>query len=115
MKTCISHLFHCPFIIHPHTSFLPLFLNLLSPVHTCKATVHVREVLVVLLLLLSRPYSSIVHVIVGLGASGSGVLRAWQATAEPVWQWGITATNATANQFPTGGLYRWLGRPIIVT
>lgn len=96
-------------------AFSVVLLDLLSLVHTCKATVHVREVLVVLLLQLSRPYSSIVHVIVGLGASGSRVLRARQATAEPVWQWGITAVTTTANHFPTGGLHRWLGRPIIVT
>lgn len=121
-KTCkdmhlssIPQSFHYLSTYYSFSSFLHLFLNLLSPVHTCKATVHVREVLVVLLLLLSRPYSSIVHVIVGLAASGCGVLRARQATAEPVWQWGITAATATANHFPTGGLYRWLGRPIIVT
>lgn len=80
---------------------------------TCKAAVHVREVLVVLQLLICKPYSSILHVIVGLGSSGSGVLRARQATAEPVWQWGITTATA-ADHFPTGRLHRWLGRPIIV-
>lgn len=112
LRTGLKH----PTIICSTITYCSLCSSItLSAVRTRKATVHFRKVLVVLLLLLSRPYSSIVHVIVGLAASGCGVLWAWQATAEPVWQRGITAATTTANHFPTRGLYRWLGSPIIVT
>ena len=70
---------------------------------TCKATVHFRSLVIVLYV--GRHYSSILHLIVGLGASGSGLLGAGQAVLQSI----------TGNHFPARGLDRRLGCSIIVT
>lgn len=64
---------------------------------TCKTVVHFRGLVVIVVV--SRHYSGVLHVIVGLGALWGGLLGAC----------------ITENHCPTDGLPWWLGGPIIVT
>lgn len=64
---------------------------------TCKTVVHFRGLVVIVVV--SRHYSGVLHVIVGLGALRGGLLGAC----------------ITENHCPTDGLPWRLGGPIIVT
>lgn len=70
---------------------------------TCKAAVHFRNV--ILLLILRMDYASILHIIVGLGSLRGRLLRARLKALQGI----------RRDHFPTDWLARRLGCPIIVS